>query len=101
MDKLLFGLIVAAIGMLIVFSGLVILIGLIKLLVKATDGMGKPKVRKESEPAVPSVAEQVTEEAEEETDDEETVAAIMAALSCVMAAEGSSFRVRHIRRIRC
>ena len=49
MDKLMFGLSVAAIGMLVVFTGLVILIFCIKAITKlAGAGSKKPEKKKES-----------------------------------------------------
>lgn len=100
MDKLLFGLIVTLIGISIVFLGLVILIGLIRILTAATDGTKKNQTEKkdmQSEHSAAS-AEQVTEDEPEEINDCEIVAAITAAVSCFLNNEGT-FRVKHIRRI--
>ena len=89
-------LIVTVIGMLIVFFGLTVLIFLIKILIKLTDNLGKKTTKVAAVPAAPVPAQPVEEIVEE--DDGELVAAIMAALSCVME-EGKTFTVRHIRRI--
>ena len=94
-------LLVALIGMIIVFSGLAILIILIKLLVRITDGMGKKKTV--SPPAmvskqVPAPVTDVREEVQEENDDA-VIAAITAAIICMMGQRNSGFTVRHIRRI--
>lgn len=100
MDILLTGLKVALIGMLIVFFGLTILIGLIKVLTTVTDPS-----RKEAKKAAKAAASaQTTENTEEETeeitaeDDGALVAAITAAIVSVLGTE-NRFTVRHIRRI--
>lgn len=100
MSTLLDGLKVTLIGILIVFFGLTILIMLIKALIASTGNLGKKKETPEQAAPVATVtAVQEAETAADEVNDEETVAAIMAALSCVME-NGSGFTVRHIRRIR-
>lgn len=99
MEKLTFGILVSLLGMAIVFFGLVTLMCLIKVLVTATSGIGKEKkaVRK-SEPEVTTVSEKDVPEVSSATDDSATVAAIMAAISCMLG-DNNSFKVRHIRRI--
>ena len=74
-------LLVTLIGMAIVILGLTVLIFLIKGLVKITDGLGKKK-QPEDEPA----------------EDSALVAAITAALMCVME-DNQGFVVRRIRRV--
>lgn len=93
MDKLIFGLLVAVIGLLTVFFGLTVLIMLIKSMTALTGRNGKKK----AETPAPA-SEPVAEITEEETDDGEVIAAITAAISCMME-EGSRFTVRHVRRI--
>jgi len=92
-------LLVTVVGMAVVFMGLVILICLIKVLAKATENMGKKKKSKEApKPAAapaPVTPEPVVEEA---VDDGAVIAAISAAIACMLD-EGSAFTVRHIRRI--
>ncbi len=103
MDKALsFGesLLVMLIGMTIVFLGLTVLILLIKLLVKATDRMGRKEKTPAAELAV-AAAKPEAPAAEEEPaaeDDGAIVAAIMAAVSVVMG-ENSGFTVKRIRRV--
>ena len=92
-------LLVMLIGMLIVFVGLVILIFLIRLLVKLTEGR-----RKAAEPVavttLPSVsAPPAVQAAEPEEDDGALVAAITAAISCMLGEENGAFTVRRIRRV--
>lgn len=99
MEIFLNGLSVAAIGMIIVFFGLTILIGLIKLLTAITD----PNRKKEKQTAEKDTAEEtavISEPVGEETeeDDGAIVAAITAALVSVLGSE-NGFTVRHIRRI--
>ncbi len=96
------GLVTTLIGVAIVFLGLTVLIGLIKvmtLLIEKITSRKKEKtvasvpapVKEETAPAV--------EDLPEEEDEGEVVAAIMAALSCVMGGQKGSFRVRRIRRV--
>ena len=94
-------LIVTVIGMLIVFFGLTVLIFLIKALVMATEGLGSRKAKPSAAPApaAPRVAETPAVPADtEEEDSDELTAVITAAVACMME-EGSSFTVRHVRRI--
>ncbi len=93
-------LLVMVTGMAIVFLGLTILIFLIKGLIKATDRMGKKKRKQQPQPAIPPVKAfdiRTDEPAAPETDDS-LVAAITAAVMCVME-ENRGFVVRRIRRI--
>jgi len=97
MEKLVFGLTVALIGMMIVFFGLVILIGLIKTLgILSTPRKKKEKEVKTETPVVSTVP--VEEKADNVQDDGAIVAAITAAISCILG-EGNGFTVKHIRRI--
>ena len=92
-------LIVTLISMTIVFFGLAILIGLIKVMVGLTGSKEKKKNKTEKET---EIVTEVTDTAAEKTaqDDSETVAAIMAAISCMLE-DGQQFTVRRIRRIKC
>lgn len=98
-----FGLIVTLIGMLTVFFGLVLLIGLIKLMEKATANLGKggkggKKGKKQAEaPAPAPVAAPVVEEVPV-ADDSELIAVISAAVAMMME-DGSAFTVRRVRRV--
>lgn len=98
MEKLTFGLLVSLIGIAIVFFGLVILMCLIKGLVALTNGMGKEKKPKKAETDQTELPEPAEEPEIPETDSNATVAAIMAAVSCMMG-DNTAFRVRHIRRV--
>lgn len=96
-----FGLIVTLIGMLTVFFGLVLLIGLIKLMENATANLGKggKKAKKQAEaPAPAPVAAPVVEEVPV-ADDSELIAVISAAVAMMME-DGSAFTVRRVRRVR-
>jgi len=108
MDKILFGLGVAALGMMTVFAGLIILIVFITILSKfnaATEGKKKNnpqsgKVKKADEPEVPGeVLAAITAAlaANDQTAPADVVAAIAGAL-CVIMGEGK-FVVRHVKRI--
>ena len=88
-------LIVTVVGIAIVFLGLLILIGLIKLLIRLTEGMGKKKEAPAAPAPAPVAAAPV---AEEVTDDDALIAVITAAVACMME-EGSAFTVRRVRRI--
>lgn len=98
-----FGLIVTLIGMLTVFFGLVLLIGLIKLMENATANIGKggkggKKGKKQAEaPAPAPVAAPVVEEVPV-ADDSELIAVISAAVAMMME-DGSAFTVRRVRRV--
>lgn len=99
MDTLLTGLKVALIGMLIVFFGLTILIGLIKTLTTVTDPQRKKdKQKNEKKPAEETETAVAETEEYEDEDDGPLVAAITAALYQVLGND-SKFTVRHIRRI--
>lgn len=97
MQRLFESLIVTATGIVIVFFGLIILIGLIKVLTMATSGVGKKKEKPAAAaPAPAPVAEPVVETVEENND--ELIAVISAAVAMMMD-EGSAFTVRRVRRI--
>lgn len=103
MDMLIFGLSVTVVGMLIVFFGLVILIGLIKVVTKLTDSA---KQTKEAAPAapvpppapapVPAAPAPVASAAPAQ--DDALIAVISAAIAAVMG-ENQGFVVRRVRRI--
>ena len=95
-----YGLSVALVGMSTVFVGLIILIGLIKLMeMIMTGGKGKKKAEAPAPAAAPAP---VAEEAVEETDDD-LIAVIAAAVAAAMEQAGeentTGFVVRSIRRI--
>ena len=90
---------VTVIGISIVFLGLTILIFLIKLLVRFTDNLGKSKKLQEEAATVVHAESQSLASDESVEDDEAMIAAITAAITCMMCEEGSAFRVRHVRRI--
>ena len=109
MENIIFGLGVAALGMITVFAGLVILIGFIKLLTSLTGG-SKKKEKKTAVKAQPSKAASTDEVPGEvlaaitaalamnnEAASAEVVAAISAAITMVMG--GEKFVVRHVKRI--
>ena len=95
-----YGLSVALVGISTVFVGLIILIGLIKLMEIMTGGKGKKKAEAPAPAAAPAP---VAEEAVEETDDDELIAVIAAAVAAAMEQAGeentTGFVVRSIRRI--
>lgn len=100
LNNLGFGLIVTLIGMLTVFFGLVLLIGLIKLMENATANLGKSgkKAKKQAEaPAPAPVAAPVVEEVPV-ADDSELIAVISAAVAMMME-DGSAFTVHRVRRV--
>ncbi|MBP3636135.1 MAG: OadG family protein [Clostridia bacterium] len=109
METLIFGLTVTGIGVAIVFAGLIVLIGLIKLVNIATGGSGKPKKEKKAAapakapapaPAAPAQDEQVMAviAAAVAAQDEELIAVISAAVAAMMD-DGAAFTVRRIRRV--
>lgn len=97
MDKLLFGLSTTAIGMLVVFFGLVVLIACISCMHALTG-------KKENKPAPAAAAAPAPAPAEAEApleDDFAVIAAITAALTAVWQGENAQtgFVVRRVRRI--
>jgi Na+-transporting methylmalonyl-CoA/oxaloacetate decarboxylase gamma subunit len=110
MENIIFGLGVTALGMITVFSGLVILIMFLKLL-GAFSGTGKKEKKQKApakaQPAKASDANEVPGEVmaaitaalamNNEAASAEVVAAISAAITMVMG--GEKFVVRHVKRI--
>ena len=95
MNELIFGLSVALVGMGVVFVGLVILIGCIKL-IKLAGGERTPKAAKTA--ATESVAEPAVEIAAAEGVTPDVLAAITAAIAAVWEGD-TGFVVRHVRRV--
>lgn len=90
-------LLVAVVGILVVFLGLCILIALIKILAVATQSIGKKAEKPAAKPAAPAPAPApVVEETVE--DDDALIAVIAAAVACMMD-EGTGFVVRRVRRV--
>lgn len=99
MDTLIFGLTVTVIGVAVVFCGLVVLIGLIKLVAMATGGISKPKKEKAAPaPAPAPVPAAPVAEAQPVQADDALIAVISAAVAAMME-DGSAFTVRRIRRV--
>lgn len=103
MDKLILGLSTTGVGMLVVFSGLVILIVCISVMTMFTGRKKPAKAAPAPVKAAPApVPEPTAESEEEETDDLSVVAAITAAIAAIWQEEGhhdSGFVVRRVRRV--
>ena len=101
MNKLIFGLTVTVIGIAVVFCGLVVLIGLIKLVAMATGSVSKPKKDKAAPAPAPAPAPvpaaPVAQEQPVQADD--TLIAVISAAVAAMMEDGSAFTVRRIRRV--
>ena len=97
MDNLLFGLGVTAVGMLVVFFGLIVLIGLIKIVTMLSQSK-KPKEKEEVAPAPVAAPAPVEAEAAASTQDDVLIAVISAAVAAAMGEE-TGFVVRRVRRI--
>ncbi len=112
MDNIIFGLGVAALGMITVFAGLVILILFITLLTAVSGGTKKEKkqktkVKNDQQPSKAANTDEVPGEVmaaitaalamNEEAVSMDVVAAISAALTVVMG--GEKFVVRHVKRV--
>ncbi len=99
MNELVFGLSVMLIGLLVVFAGLVLLIGCIKLISLASNG----RKGKEKTPEPEAAAAEETDEAPapdvEPGVTPETVAAITAAIAALWQGD-TGFVVRRVRRVR-
>ena len=99
MDKLIFGLSVTAIGIGIVFLGLVVLIGLIKLISMVTASMGSKKTPAPvPQPVRPAPAPAPVVEEAPVADDGALIAVITAAIAAMLD-DGSAFVVRKVRRV--
>ncbi len=100
MESVSFGtsLLVALVGILVVFLGLCVLIGLIKLLAMAPSNIGKPKAKQEAAPAPAPVEEAPVQEEAAPAQDDALIAVITAAVACMME-DGSAFTVRRVRRV--
>lgn len=94
MDRLIDSLLVLVVGILVVFFGLVLLIGLVKLITMLTQDR-KPEAPKAEAPApAPVAALAPSAPAQDDT----LIAVITAAVACAME-EGTAFTVRRVRRI--
>ena len=94
-------LLVAVVGILVVFFGLTILIVLIGLMEKLTGGVGKRKEKEPAKPAAPApapVAAPVAAPAPVQQSNDELIAVITAAVAAMMG-EGNGFTVRRVRRV--
>ena len=102
MDRLFLGLATTGVGMLVVFSGLVILIVCITVMTLFT-GRSKPaKAAPVKAAPAPAPVPAAEPEPEEEEDDLSVVAAITAAIAVLWQEEGhhdSGFVVRRVRRV--
>lgn len=100
METLTFGLTVTLIGIAIVFAGLVLLIGLIKVVALATGSIGaKPKQEKKAAEPVPVAAPVAEAAAPAANADDELIAVITAAIAAMMDGDNSGFVVRRVRRV--
>ena len=97
MDNLLFGLGVTAVGMLVVFFGLIVLIGLIKIMTMLSQSK-KPKEKEVVAPAPVAAPAPVEAEAAAPTQDDVLITVISAAVAAAMGEE-TGFVVRRVRRI--
>ena len=97
MDNLLFGLGVTAVGMLVVFFGLIVLIGLIKIMTMLSQSK-KPKEKEAVASAPVAAPAPVEAEAAAPTQDDVLIAVISAAVAAAMGEE-TGFVVRRVRRI--
>ena len=101
MSNIQIGLSTAAIGIVVVFVGLIILIGMIYVMTVFTRRTGsKPSPAPEAQKAAPApIPEPAAEEDGEEEDDSAVIAAITAAIACVWQDEEKGLVVRRVRRI--
>ena len=99
MDKLIFGLTVTVIGIAVVFCGLVVLIGLIKLVAMATGSASRPRKEKAAPVPAPAPAPAAPVAQEQPVQADDTLIAVISAAVAAMMEDGSAFTVRRIRRI--
>ncbi len=95
MSTLIFGLTVALIGIAIVFCGLVVLIGLIKLITVAT----QPRKTAEPAPAPAPVPAPVAPAAAAAPAQDDALIAVITAAVAAMMEDGAAFTVRRVRRV--
>ena len=96
MDRLMLGLSTTAIGILVVFFGLIILIGCIYAMTLFTRQPDKKPAAPVPAPVpVPAAPEEPIEEAE----DDALIAVLSAAIAAVWQEEGTGFVVRRVRRV--
>ena len=95
---LIFGLQVTAIGIGIVFFGLVVLIGLVKLISLATASLGKKKAVPAPAPKPAPMPDPIPV-AEEAPEDDGALIAVITAAIAAMLDDGSAFVVRKVRRV--
>ena len=98
MSTLTFGLSVAAIGMLVVFSGLVILIGCIKVISLASASRKAKKAIEKVEELAPVAEPAAVAPVADEGVTPEIIAAITAAIAAVWQGE-TGFCVRRVKRV--
>ena len=103
MDRLMLGLSTTGVGMLVVFSGLVILIACIYIMTSIT-GRQRAAAKKEmtlQKAPMPPARQEAPAPAEEEEDDLQLIAVITAAIANLWQEEGkeSGFVVRRVRRV--
>ena len=98
MEKLTLGLSTTAIGLLVVFFGLAVLILLIILMGKINEASNK-KTEKKELPAKEQIPVQPEETVQEEADDSELIAVISAAVAAVWDEKQGGFVVRRVKRI--
>lgn len=97
MDRLIDSLLVLVVGILVVFFGLVVLIGLVKLITLLTSERKKEEPKAQAPAPAPAP---VTAPAPARTaaQDDTLIAVITAAVACAME-EGTAFTVRRVRRV--
>lgn len=102
MDNLIFGLSTTAVGMLVVFTGLIILIACISIMGALNKGAGKKKAAPKQEKAPMAAPAPVPpiqpEQAAAPVADDALIAVITAAIAAVWQGEQSGFVVRRVRR---
>ena len=92
-------LLVAVVGMLVVFFGLVVLIMLIKLMGALTGGMGKKEAPKAAPAAAPVAAPAPVGKLSPAKFDDQTVAVITAAIAAVRG-DDYPFQIKRIVRVK-
>ena len=105
MDHVLYGLQVAGIGLVVVFSGLIILIVCISIMARIFQGINARKDAKAkaaaaaAAPAAPAPAPVAVAEPEEEAVEDTELIAVIAAALAAFDDSGKQFVVRKVRRV--
>lgn len=97
-EKLLFGLQTAALGLIVVFVALVLIIAMIKIVGLVARALNNKGAKKKAVVAAEKAPEKQPETVQTITNDTEIVAVITAAVACMLNTDTSKIRIKSIRK---